>query len=225
MASSTNPLRRRIRLTPQQRREQIAQAAVRLIVQYGSYGFPMQLLADAVGMSVPGLNHYVASREEVLALVIKTFYDAQTGSYAPIPKAEDASITNADDGADSGPTHSKSISMPTYLRELVASNAERPQMVALFMQLAVEASDPQHPAHDFYRDRHATILKMMMAVDWNLPEQYRTPEMLHDLIVTVFFAMDGVQVQSMTNPNESMVELWARAERILFPSPIWDGYR
>ncbi|MBT1175043.1 TetR/AcrR family transcriptional regulator [Bifidobacterium sp. LC6] len=221
MASTTNPLRRRIRLTPQQRREQIAQAAVKLIVQYGSYGFPMQLLADAVGMSVPGLNHYVSSREEVLALVIKTFYDAQTGSYAPMPEAEEAS----DDSGTAVDTQATSVSMPAYLRKLVASNAERPQMVALFMQLAVEASDPQHPAHEFYRDRHATILKMMMDVDWRLPEQYRTPEAMHDLIVTVFFAMDGVQVQSMTNPNESMVELWARAERILFPSPIWDGYR
>ncbi len=37
--------------------------------------------------------------------------------------------------------------------------------------------------------------------------------------------MDGVQVQVMTNPNETMTDLWSRAERVLFPSPTWDDYR
>lgn len=214
MVSIPNPLRRRTRLTPEQRREQIAQEAVKIIAQYGSYGFSMQLLADAVHMTVPGLNHYVSSREEVLSLVIETYYDSGTGSYAPLPETTPSAAAG---------THR--VSMPAYMRALVESNAKRPEMVALFMQLAIESADPHHPAHAFYRDRHITILKDMMKVDWNLPECYREPEALHDLIVTVFFAMDGVQVQAMTNPNESMTDLWKRAERILFPSPLWDDYR
>lgn len=209
MISISNPLRRRTRLTPEQRREQIAQAAVTIIAQYGSYGFSMQRLADAVHMTVPGLNHYVSSREEVLALVIETYYDTNTGTYTPLPDTNDG----------------HNVSMPAYLRKLVKSNASRPEMVALFMQLAIESANPHHPAHEFYRDRHATILKDMMAIDWNLPPYYRNPEHLHDLIVTAFFAMDGVQVQAMTNPHEDMVQLWAHAERTLFPSPTWDGYR
>ncbi|NEG55870.1 TetR/AcrR family transcriptional regulator [Bifidobacterium platyrrhinorum] len=208
-------------MTPEQRREQIAREATRLIAQYGSYGLSMQLLADAVGMTVPGLNHYVSSREEVLSLVIETYYDMDTGTYAPIPEDRTGN-GNGDDGTAGT---KRPISLPACLRSLVAANAERPQMVALFMQLAIEASDPKHPAHAFYRDRHRTILERMMRADWDLPDVYRDPEMLHDLVATVFFAMDGVQVQAMTNPDESMTDLWARAERVLFPSPIWDGHR
>lgn len=230
---SFRPLRRRVRLSPEERREQIAQEAVKLIAQYGSYGFSMQLLADAVHMSVPGINHYVSSREEVLSLVIETYYDAETGSYAPLPNVQsvigtgDSSKTGEADADDKavqalGTGH---ISMPAYMRSLVESNAKRPQMVALFMQLAIESADPDHPAHTFYRNRHRTILDSMMAIDWNLPEAYRDPERLHDLIVTAFFAIDGVQVQVMTNPNETMTDLWSRAERVLFPSPTWDDYR
>lgn len=115
--------------------------------------------------------------------------------------------------------------MPAYMRSLVESNAKQPQMVALFMQLAIESTDPDHPAHTFYQNRHRTILDSMMAIDWNLPEAYRNPERLRDLIVTTFFAMDGVQVQAMTNPSETMTDLWSRAERVLFPSPTWDDYR
>ena len=115
--------------------------------------------------------------------------------------------------------------LPGALHETVRLNAKRPELVALFMRLAIEASDPEHPAHKFYQNRHSSILIDMTSVDWELPEEYRDPERLHDLIVTAFFAMDGVQIQSLTNPSESMMQLWERAEHILFPSPTWDGYR
>lgn len=76
----SRPINQRKRLSPAQRRKQITQEAVTLITQYGSYGFPMQALADAVGMTLPGLNHYVKNREELLSLVIETFYDSEEGN-------------------------------------------------------------------------------------------------------------------------------------------------
>ena len=199
------PINQRKRLSPAQRRKQITQEAVTLITQYGSYGFPMQALADAVGMTLPGLNHYVKNREQLLSLVIETFYDSEEEGNAHT--ALGAAISHC------------------TLHETVRFNAKRPELVALFMRLAIEASDPEHPAHEFYQNRHNSILTDMTSVDWELPEEYRDPERLHDLIVTAFFAMDGVQIQSLTNPNESMMQLWERAEHILFPSPTWDGYR
>lgn len=217
---SFRPIRRRTRMTADQRRAQIAREAAALITRYGSYGFSMQLLADAVGMTLPGLNHYVANRDEVLAMVIKAYYDVDSGVMHPDPLDQDG------EQAAPGPHHGDGpIHMPSYLRRVVEGNLERTELVALFMRLAVEAGDPRHPAHAFYRDRHRTILDSMMAIDWHLPEPYRDPERLHDLIVTAFFAMDGVQVQSLTNPDETMLQLWDRAERTLFPSPLWDGYR
>ena len=59
----SRPINQRKRLSPAQRRKQITQEAVTLITQYGSYGFPMQALADAVGMTLPGLNHYVKTEK------------------------------------------------------------------------------------------------------------------------------------------------------------------
>ena len=76
----SRPINQRKRLSPAQRRKQITQEAVTLITQYGSYGFPMQALANAVGMTLPGLNHYVKNREELLSLVIETFYDSEEGN-------------------------------------------------------------------------------------------------------------------------------------------------
>ena len=170
-------------------------------------------------MTLPGLNHYVKNREELLALVIETFYDSEENN-APTTLG---AIINHCDQSDSATKECRHL--PSALHETVCFNAKRPELVALFMRLAIEASDPQHPAHEFYQNRHGSILTDMTSVDWELPEEYRDPERLHDLIVTAFFAMDGVQIQSLTNPNESMMQLWERAERILFPSPTWDGYR
>ena len=216
----SRPINQRKRLSPAQRRKQIVQEAVTLITQYGSYGFPMQALADAVGMTLPGLNHYVKNREELLSLVIETFYDSEEEGNAHTTLGAAISHCGQTDSATKERRH-----LPSTLHETVRFNAKRPELVALFMRLAIEASDPEHPAHEFYQNRHSSILTDMTSVDWELPEEYRDPERLHDLIVTAFFAMDGVQIQSLTNPNESMMQLWERAEHILFPSPTWDGYR
>lgn len=239
MPSTANRFRRRTRMTPAERRAQIAQAAADLISRYGSYGFPMQALADAVGMTLPGLNHYVSGREDVLALVIETYYDPDDGSFAPASDAEspeeapsDASEgTDGTDGPDGGASARTSdetaegLSLPAYLRGIVEANTRRPRMVALFMQLAIEAADPEHSAHRFYVERHRLVAERMLELRWRVPETHRGRAALRDLIVTAFYAMDGVQVQAMTNPDETLTDMWARTERVLFPSPIWDGYR
>ncbi|PLS30406.1 TetR-type transcriptional regulator [Bifidobacterium margollesii] len=245
--SMFRPINRRRRLSPEARRAQIAEAAADLIARYGSYGFSMQTLADAVGLTVPGLAHYIKTREELLTLVIARYYDASgivpeyviaeragaagsandgdSGSKGGVAEGGGAEPATSHDSTDVHSTVEGLLNYPASMRRLVESNAKRPQMVNLFMRLAIEAADPTHPAHELYAHRHRKVLDDMMAKPWNLPPQYRDPEAKHDLFVTVFFAMDGVQEQALTNPDESMLDLWAHAERILFPSPTWDGYR
>ena len=154
----SRPINQRKRLSPAQRRKQITQEAVTLITQYGSYGFPMQALADAVGMTLPGLNHYVKNREELLSLVIETFYDSEEGN---AHTTLGAAISHCDqtDSATKERRH-----LPGTLHETVRFNAKRPELVALFMRLAIEASDPEHPAHEFYQNRHNSILIDMTSV-------------------------------------------------------------
>jgi hypothetical protein len=65
----------------------------------------------------------------------------------------------------------------------------------------------------------------MGALPWHLPVRFRDPETFTDLLRTALAAMDGCEVQSLTDPTESLADLWARAERTLFGSPEWDGHR
>jgi AcrR family transcriptional regulator len=52
------------------RQRQIRLAASRLFVQQGYDGTSMQDIADAVGLTKPGLYHFVASKEELLSAIV-----------------------------------------------------------------------------------------------------------------------------------------------------------
>ena len=216
---SRRPIGARRRMTPDERRKQIAQVAAQMIAYYGTYGVSMQAIADAVGLTLPGLRHYARTREELLSLVIQVYYDQGSFTFGSKPGERDELAIGRDQEGHS------LYSLPGYLRRLVEENAERMVLVMLFMHLAVEAHDPSHPAHEYYRDRHARMIDFMDGIRWKLPEPYRDRSSFHRLIRTVYCTMDGVQIQALTNPDDDMIALWAKADPILFPSPQWDDYR
>jgi AcrR family transcriptional regulator len=196
------------------RRRQIAAEAAGLVSRYGSYGVSMQTVADAVGLTLPGLHHHVKSRDDLLTLIIETYDDHDAD--ADVLTERLRTIATATDGT---------VRLPLALRRMVEANTERAGLVGLFLRLAVEAHDPEHPAHEYYRRRHHDLLTAMGALPWHLPVRFRDPETFTDLLRTALAAMDGCEVQSLTDPTESLADLWARAERTLFGSPEWDGHR
>lgn len=210
------PINTRQRMPVEDRRRQIAEKGAELVARYGSYGVSMQTVADAVGLTLPGLNHHVKGRDELLSLIIETYYDDFTD--AENLAARLRRFAGDDPDADG-------LSLPRCLRAIVEANSARTELVGLFIRLAVEAHDPSHPAHDYYRQRHDELLSVMSSLPWHLPERFRTSGTFTDLLRTALCAMDGAEVQSLTDPDESLDDLWARAERTLFGSPEWDGYR
>ena len=38
-------------------------------------------------------------------------------------------------------------------------------------------------------------------------------------------AMDGIQLRWMRKPPIDLYDEWLAFERLIFPSPVWDGYR
>ena len=204
----------RTRMKPEERREMIAREGASLVARYGMYGFSMNALADAVGLTVPGLTHYVKDREELCTLIIEVCYDKPTDAgFISGILLENARIEGTDE-----------YSLPRYMRNVIEENGERVEMYRLFMELQIEAHDEDHPAHEYFRDRHAQILQSMLDRPWRLPERYRDDrELLIHLIKACFMAMDGAQLHSLTSPDENLGDFWAHAEAILFPSPEWDG--
>lgn len=216
-ASEFSPINTRRRMSAEDRRQQIAEKGAELVARYGSYGVSMQTVADAVGLTLPGLNHHVKDREELLSLIIETRYDDFTDERSIAANLR--ALAGGSDDSD-GP-----LSLPRCLRGIVGANTARPELVGLFVRLAVEAHDPKHPAHKYYQTRHQNLLAVIGSLPWGLPERFREPEALLDLVRTAFCAMDGAEVQALTDPNETLADLWGRVERTLFGGPEWDGYR
>ena len=61
----------RVRLTAHARRAQIIDEATRLIGERGYYGFTLQQVADACGVTVAGVLHHAGTKERLLLDVVE----------------------------------------------------------------------------------------------------------------------------------------------------------
>jgi AcrR family transcriptional regulator len=205
--------RRRVRLTPEQRRAQIVEAATVLVARHGFYGVSLQDVAREVGITQAGLLHHVGSKEGLLELLVKQRYDLRGGP--------DDYVATGDPAA----THPDGPSLPGYFRYLVALNAGRPELMKLSMVLGAEAASPGHPAHDYFTARPDLTWELYRQTAWRLPPEVGPFDGLRDLVEMVIEAMDGAQVRRFRLPPVDLRDEWARFEAVLFPSPVWDGYR
>ena len=111
---------------------EITRAAAKLISERGFNGISLKDVADEVGMSQPGLLHYIGNKDGLLQLLITDVYDA---SGTP-----DDFLASGLPGSDP-----EAPLFPAYLRFLVRHNAARRMMVQLYMVLESEAFNPEHP--------------------------------------------------------------------------------
>jgi AcrR family transcriptional regulator len=171
------------------KREEILRRALDVIAREGYRGASVKELADAVGLSQAGLLHYFDSKEELFAEILRKRDEVDMEVYGP---GDDETIDY---------THMREL----YLR-IVRHNTEVPGLVQLFSRMAVDAADPEHPAHDFFlrrgeqlRDVWRTSLASHQA-DGTL-----TSSIDPDALARIFQAVaDGLQLQWMLDPTFDM---------------------
>ena len=208
--------RHRLRLSAEERREQIVTVATELVARHGFNGLSLQEVADGVGITQAGLLHYIGTKNGLLKLLLDSRYDRQ------------GTPQDFLDSGDPAATHPGGISLPAYFRYLVAFNEARPQLMELYMTLGLEATDPEHPAHDYFIDRPNQVWEYYSNFTWRLPPEIQEAggwETMRPLVEMALEAMDGAQIRYFRRPAISLVEEWTRWEPLLFPSPLWDDYR
>jgi len=198
--------RRRRRLTPDQRRAEIVTEATRLVAERGFNGISLQAVADACGMSVPGLLHYVGTKDGLLVAVLshRDEVDLEVAGLASPPEQ---------------------IASPrAVLDALMAHNAGQREIVRLYTVLNAESLNPDHPAHEYFTRRYVDSFERLRAL---LGPHYEGADALaHDVIA----AMDGAQLQWLRFPEEvDLVVAWKRAADAIFAAagsrPPVDGSR
>lgn len=181
MSTTTGQPRRRgpYAGTAERRREIIA-AAFDAFARGGFRGSSLQEIGDAVGMSKPGLLHHFASKEELLQAVLA--------------KREEVNQAPAD---------AFGLDMLVHLRKTARRDHVTRGAVALFVVMSAEATNPAHPAHDFFVKRYETAVTNIATrleearVQGDLKETLDAVEAAR-LIVSV---MDGLQIQMLLDPQ------------------------
>ncbi|MGI5238195.1 TetR/AcrR family transcriptional regulator [Dactylosporangium sp. CA-139066] len=181
--------RERSRLPAEQRRRQIIEAATALVAERGFWGLSMQDVADACGLTVPGLLHHVGSKDGLLIAVLEHRDAEDRRAVGDPPPADVRALCAA----------------------LVRRNATQPEIVRLFAVLAAESLAPDHPAHDYFARRQRTVLESL--TELARPVAARPEALARQIVAT----MDGLQLQWLRAPDETdLVAMWEAAAESLF---------
>ncbi len=207
-----NEGKKRIRKSPEERKREIVAAASKLIGEKGYYGTSLKDIADEIGMSQPGLLHYIGNKERLLSLLVTDNYD-QEGT------PEDFSKSGLPGSDPEG------MNFPAYLRFLVRYNAQRRSMLQLYMVLESEGFSPEHPLHEYFEERPNLVWEHYSRYKWNIPPEVGEWDNMRQMVRMCLEAMDGIQLRWMRKPPVDLYDEWLLFEKIIFPSPVWDNYR
>ena len=168
------------------KREEILERALDVIATEGYDGASVKRIAEAVGLSQAGLLHYFDSKEELFTEVLRK-RDEHDGEQFGLPD---------DRSKDADPVDPAAI-RDSVIR-VIRHNSEVPGLVELFSRLAVEAANPEHPAHDYFLERGETVrgaFELTAASD-SLP-----PDVYARILQAV---ADGLQLQWLVDPTVDM---------------------
>jgi AcrR family transcriptional regulator len=170
------------------RREEILAAGVQVFSASGYRSGSIREIADVVGMSQAGLLHHFASKSELLQAVLTHRDDIARGRMVTEGR---------------WPT---GVAMLRSMVDLLRTNEETPGLIALYCTLSAEATSPDHPAHQYFRDRYDFVLgelerSFREARDQGELKDGVDPAGSARLMVAI---MDGLQVQWLLEPGFDM---------------------
>ncbi|MET7645448.1 TetR/AcrR family transcriptional regulator [Streptomyces sp. NPDC005426] len=171
-------------------RARILESATELFARSGFHAVSLRDIAAHAGLTHAGLLHHFPGKEALLleVLSLRDQVDAQSlfpGILRPdAPEPEPAERLRR-------------------LVEVVVRNARTPGLVALYAKLAAEASDPEHPAHQYFVTRYRVLRREMTEL---LEALFATagPEATGDpaAVAQQWLAlMDGLQTQWLLEPD------------------------
>src|SRR5664279_4175984 len=159
-----------------ERRRTILATALEVFAASGFRGASIREIASRVGMTDTGVLHHFGGKGNLLLEVVKQKEDEDAGALRD-----------------------------PYLRDLVARNGSRPGTVRLFTTLSAESTDPEHPAHDHFVNRYASVRKLVADRLGSETTAGRTATIDPDIAARITIAvMDGLQIQWLLDPSLEM---------------------
>lgn len=169
-------------------RTAILAAAAPLFAEHGYRGASLAQVAQAVGMTQPGLLHHFPSKEHLLLALLDQRY-------------------HADGRALGARSAEMGLELLPALIHIVANNKESPLSVKLFSVLVAESIGTTHPAHGYFVERYRKVRHRMAR---ELRAGQAAGEIRDDvdvslLVPIVVGVMDGLQNQWLLDDEIDML--------------------
>jgi AcrR family transcriptional regulator len=180
------------------RREEILEVALEVFARTGYRGTSLREVAELTGLTQAGLLHHFGTRENLLAEVLR--------------RKEELGREHHPDVAGT----------PDGLAAALRQNVATPGLVELHSVLATQASDPSHPAHDYFTERYARMRGRLAAdlrrrVDAGELDPRVDPERMATVLVAL---ADGLQVQWMLDDSIDMGDHFEHLLSLLRPAAL-----
>jgi AcrR family transcriptional regulator len=183
----------------QQRKQLVIREAIRFFGQNGYHGARLADIAEAAGVTEPGLLHHFPSKAHLLMEVLAERDRIDREKFDPSQ-------------------HDGTRAPLAYLEELVKYNESVPGLVQLFTVLVAESIDEKHPGHGFFKRRYQNLREQSIVVlrEAQARGEIRSDMPAEDLVVMVYSMMDGLQVQWLYEPEQiDMARLFEEFGRLL----------
>ncbi|MEU5340742.1 MULTISPECIES: helix-turn-helix domain-containing protein [unclassified Streptomyces] len=160
------------------KREEILATALEVIAEHGFSGATLRELADASNLSITGLVHHFGTKEQLFTEVLRRRDEIDADAY------------------DTDKLPETSTAMIERLAGLVDRNATVPGLVTLYSNLSADATAPEHPAHEYFRERYDQSRNLGRHSLSHLQDRGELPAGMDadDLAQLMIAAMDGLQL-------------------------------
>lgn len=175
------------------RRHQIIATASEVFATYGYRAGSLRQIAQRVGVSPAALVRHFDSKEDLLVGVLEYW-------------AEQTSLISG--------TDREGLNYFEGLRSVMRYHVEHRGFLELFLTLSAEASNPEHPAAGFIRDRYAETLtrftrNLAIAAERGDIRPHDEAEAEAECR-TLISVMDGLELQWLLDPDVELVPTFDR---------------
>ena len=169
-------------------RELVLDTALAMFAEHGYRATSVRDIAARCGMTHPGLLYHFPSKAALLM--------------AALQRRDDVDCVDSDDG-DVGFDQLEARAVLRHLVNSAKHNASKRGLVELFANLSVEATAPDHPAHEYFVERYAALNATVTRALSDLQRDGALrPGVVPDLAAAlVVSAMDGLQIQWLLDPE------------------------
>jgi AcrR family transcriptional regulator len=167
-------------------RQRIIDSATELFSRSGYRAVSLRDIAAHAGITHAGVLHHFPNKEATLIHVLSRRDEAD----APLV-------------LDEGASHRELID---NIVRIVERNTGTPGLVSLYVNLSAEATDPAHPAHEYFFGRYQILRELLVPAFASLigqrPEPSPCPAPSPEVAAQQFLALqDGLQVQWLLDPG------------------------